>query len=585
MKVKILFFNVIILLLSSTYAVAFQNKSTNKDKAEYKALSDQFYDYRSVDSLALAQLAAETYLNKAKSANDSLKIAYGFFLLSKIAENVTSHKYSDSVILFSKDIGNPNFPLLAYRAKANLYYDEYNFKKSFDYFFKVTEEAKKHQNKKNLFKGSHGATLKNKLKLYYHQSIRDMILIKAHVGEHETGLKNLKKCYAYFSEIKNERPEEYFSTAFALADSYTHLKKLDSATIINQLGYQESYTLKIPEWRHNFVLNEGVNQLYKGNYKAAKDSLLKSIPAISNSNDPVDAANVSMAYYYLGKTLSEQGDEDEALKAHKKVDEIYQKTGMVIPQIRGSYDVLIDHFKKNGDKDNHLKYIERRLAIDSSLTSDYKYLIKNVVHKYDTPRLLYEKQEIIDSLQKDKKSSTVMNIILVIISVLFLVFWVHNYLKRRDYKKKFNELYNSTTVDQSEKRPIVDQDSTDEIGIADDIIEDILDKLEEFEDNKDFLQSDITTNSLSKKFNTNYKYLSKIVNRYKNKSFSSYINDLRIDYSVTKLKEDKKFKHYTMKAIANEVGFNTSQAYSKSFYKKNGIHPSYFIKELQKKES
>ena len=35
-------------------------------------------------------------------------------------------------------------------------------------------------------------------------------------------------------------------------------------------------------------------------------------------------------------------------------------------------------------------------------------------------------------------------------------------------------------------------------------------------------------------------------------------------------------------AIAQEVGFNNSESFSKAFYKKTGIYPSYFIKQLEK---
>jgi len=48
------------------------------------------------------------------------------------------------------------------------------------------------------------------------------------------------------------------------------------------------------------------------------------------------------------------------------------------------------------------------------------------------------------------------------------------------------------------------------------------------------------------------------------------------------LKQDSRFRKFTIKAIANEIGFNTDQAFSKAFYKRTGIYPSYFIKELDK---
>ncbi len=570
MKYKILLYKILILLLYSTTINAYQEDKKLKDKREYKALRDNYYKHRDNDSLALANKTIQQYILKAKQNNDSLRLADGFYLLSTIIERDSAQKYCDSVISLTQNYNISHYPLLAYRKKATMYYYEYNFKKAFDYFLKVTEEAKKHNNE-----------------LYYYKSIRDMVLLKAHVGEHETGLVTLRKCFAYFSKIKDKAPEDYYTTMFALSDSYMRNKKLDSATIINHLGYQHSTTSKNDiDWRHHFTLNEGINQYYKTNFTVAKDSLEKAINAISETKNPVTLANIGMAYFYLGKTLSALDAPDEALDAHKKVDKIFQDAKVTIPEIRYSYDILINHYKDLGDKDNHLKYIEKRLAIDSVLNSDYKYLIKNVVQKYDTPRLLAEKQEIIDSLESDKKSSTLLNIIMIVISVLLLTFLVHNYLKRRNYKKKFNELYNSTAPHKTGSRlESLDNNKYDDIGISEEIIRDILNQLEEFEQSFGFLESNITTGTLSKSFNTNSKYLSKVVNRYKEKSFSAYINDLRIEYSVEKLKNDKKFMHYTMTAIAQEVGFNTSQAYSKSFYKKNGINPSYFIKQLQKQQN
>nr|WP_262922090.1 helix-turn-helix domain-containing protein [Aquimarina acroporae] len=120
------------------------------------------------------------------------------------------------------------------------------------------------------------------------------------------------------------------------------------------------------------------------------------------------------------------------------------------------------------------------------------------------------------------------------------------------------------------------------IGISNEIITDILNGLEIFEKKKGFLSANITTNDLAKQLNTNSKYLSKIINTYKKKSFSVYINELRIQYVIEKLKDDSKFRLYTVKAISREIGFNTTEAFSKSFYKTTGIYPSYFIKQLEK---
>ncbi|CAM1363503.1 helix-turn-helix domain-containing protein [Tenacibaculum xiamenense] len=88
---------------------------------------------------------------------------------------------------------------------------------------------------------------------------------------------------------------------------------------------------------------------------------------------------------------------------------------------------------------------------------------------------------------------------------------------------------------------------------------------------------------MASKFDTNASYLSKVVNHYKQTSFSNYINQLRIEYCIEQLKNNKLWRKYTIKAIANEVGFNKAESFSKAFYKYTELRPSYFIKELKKK--
>ena len=51
---------------------------------------------------------------------------------------------------------------------------------------------------------------------------------------------------------------------------------------------------------------------------------------------------------------------------------------------------------------------------------------------------------------------------------------------------------------------------------------------------------------------------------------------------MEKLKTDKAYSNYTIKAIAKEVGFNTPNAFSKAFKKNTGKYPSEYIKELSK---
>ena len=152
--------------------------------------------------------------------------------------------------------------------------------------------------------------------------------------------------------------------------------------------------------------------------------------------------------------------------------------------------------------------------------------------------------------------------------------------KKKKYfsKKTFNTLMNGIVEDLNQDELSIMDESVIYLPISK--LKLITEQLEKFEENECFLKSSITLSNLSPKLNTNSKYLSKTINVYKKKTFTQYINDLRIEYLIEKLNTDKTFKNYTIQAIATEIGFNTPNAFSRAFFKKTGMYPSEYIKEL-----
>lgn len=124
-------------------------------------------------------------------------------------------------------------------------------------------------------------------------------------------------------------------------------------------------------------------------------------------------------------------------------------------------------------------------------------------------------------------------------------------------------------------------DTKEEIHIPEVVIENVLKKLNGFEVSDRFSKRHYTLNSLAKELDTNSAYLSKIINVYKSVNFANYLNNLRIDFAVTELSKNRSLRSYTIKAIAEEVGFKNAQSFSSAFHKRKGIYPSYFIKQLE----
>ena len=306
-----------------------------------------------------------------------------------------------------------------------------------------------------------------------------------------------------------------------------------------------------------------------------------------------DTGNILASYYYMGKAYAGLGKKEKAAASFIKVDSIYRITKEISNEFLGGYPYLINYYKNTGDKENQLKYVTSYMQIDSTLQKNYRELNKLLNKEYDTPRLLSEKENLIASLKSDKKSTYWGFGILLVISLGLGTFGIYQYQIKKLYRSRFEKIIKEAKNSKNPKNPKNSDNKTDDkniianetnksedLGIVQELVNQILEKLNHFEIKQEFLTQNITVHSLSQVFETNSKYLSKIVNVYKQKSFTQYINDLRIDYALTQLKEDNKLRKYTIQALALEFGFNSAESFSSAFYKKTGIKPTYFIKEL-----
>lgn len=517
---------------------------------------------------------AKAYLAKANRENLPIRKAkgnYQFALLYYETDANRAIMYLDSVIKYSKNTNDKFFPAAAYCEKADFLKKQFKFKEAMANYNLAEKIA-----------------LKTNIDYYY--IVRDYIgtTKSEDLGEYNEALTIYKECYRYYrsKDVRDPRYSiHYQGIIFGIADCYKSLNKTDSTTYYNRLGYRESKISNEEESRYLFILNEGANQVSKKNFTAALDSINKALPKMIVYNNVV---NVLAAYYYLGKAYDGLGNKSQAAKNFIKVDSIYKKTKEISTEFIEGYPYLISYYREKGDKENQLKYITAYMEIDNTLQKNYRVLNKLVHKEYDTPHLFSEKEALIKSLENDKAKSYwgIGGLLLTTVSIAGFGIYQHNLKKR--YRLRFEKIVHQTEgFKESLINPGVKEieiqthNNKEEIGIAEELVNQILGKLNLFEAQKEFLQSNITIQMLSSIFETNSKYLSKIVNTYKGKTFTQYINDLRIEYAVIQLQTNSKIRKYTIHALATEFGFNNAESFSTAFYKKAGIKPTYFIKELE----
>ena len=328
----------------------------------------------------------------------------------------------------------------------------------------------------------------------------------------------------------------------------------------------------MPELVPNIEHSEGINQYFFKQYLPAIKRLEYAVPLIIKQGD---FSNEAVGYFYIGKSYHALGDIGRAVSYFYKVDTIFIRKGYIRPDLRENYELLIHYFKSKGELKTELQYIDKLLKVDSVLNSQYKYLSKKVHREYDTRELLQEKNRIYEDLAEEEWYNYLFKIVIAGL-VLVVVYFVYRQVAiRKLYKRRFEELMKESAV----IAPIIKNTPP---PLSSDVENGILNKLIKFEQGKGFLKKDLSVNKLAELFDTNYKYLSRIIHEHRNKNFIAYINDLRVDYIVIKMKEDPKFRRYTNGALADEAGFSTAQHFVTAFKKKAGMPPGYFIEQYGK---
>lgn len=503
-------------------------------------------------------LYAKTYYQKSKLQNDKIIKANGMYMAAYIAVNNTiSLQYADSIIALTKNGNDFQYPAKGYIFKSNVFFTNDQLNKALSNIL----EAEKYSNK----------TGNPKQKILIKQQIG---LIKIELGKPKEALPLILENYNYFKSQYINSPEFIYS-AWILSDIYNRLEKPNNALFY--IGVILRDIKKDNRYYKYFLLNKGVSYHLKKKYIESNSLLDKSILLLKN-----DKLNLAISYYYRGENVLH--GEKNILKSKQyfeKVDSILVTTNEFSTLLRNNYINLIEISKKLKEDKQQLYYLNRLIEIDKRLNRNSIILTENINHNYDTPLLLSEKEQVIDKINREK-FIYILLAFTVLIGLAFSLYYLSKTRKEKKlYEKRFYTLINQHTSEIILETISAEDNKTKSFDLPKDIEKDLLQKLATFEKEQGYLVINLKLTDLAKQFDTNSSYLSKTINHFKDKNFSQYLNDLRITYVVKHLKEDRKYRKYTIKAISQEVGFSNAESFAKAFYNQTGLQPSYFIKKLE----
>ena len=502
--------------------------------------------YEEKDSIK-ERLYALSWLAKAKREKNFGQMAHSYKALIYTSNKKLQLIYVDSMLATAKRTADIEFIASGYMTKGVVQYDRKEHMNALDSYLKADEYISKTNNPYLIYK----------VKYVIAQ-------IKYYLGFYDEATALFQECVNYYKE-KNDRA--YLNSLHSLGLSYNRIGKYELCSQMNHAGLNEGLRFKNLEMEPYFIHSEGVNQYFKHNYSDAIKKLKVALPAVIHNKD---FANETTAYFYIGKSYWAQELQEKALPYLKKIDDAFQKQKYIRPDLREAYEILINYYQQRNNRELELYYVSTLLKVDQVLHKDFKYLSGKIHKEYDTKKLLQRQRN------NEQYWTIVVCIIITIMTVVIAV------LARRHYKNKrlFEELMNRKP-ETTQSLVSNNTSKENELDINPEVIASILKNLEKFERNKKYLEKDMTLAKMASLLNTNMKYVSKIIARYRDKGTVDYISNLKIDHIIELLKNENKYRNYTNKALGEESGFGSTQNFTRAFNNRTGLSPTYFISKLK----
>ncbi len=525
------------------------------------------------DSTKAINLA--TYLlERAEAANDTEEISNSKlglgFIHGMVGEMEDGLPYFEAIIEEAQRDGDKDLEMKAHMLKGYLFNKQSSFTKAIAPYYA-------------------GADIALEIKDYanYFSIINNIGWIKGSLEDYlgaidimKEGLSELSKASMVLTDTTVSKRKLQMSFLANIGKSYENANQADSSIFYVEKAF--ALAKPIEDSCYLKVLHVVRSQAFilKSEFEKAKndlDAYASMCLPMTKTDSLVLSGNLGKIYYGTKKYQKAV----DVLNLGLKVYDVPLEEEKYMDDY---YKVMAKAHKSLGQLDSANYYFEKHINTASEfgkLRTDLSTSFKN--------QEIDAFQNELDTLAKEKAQKE--NLILYggiaggIVIIFLIVGLLRSNKQRKENEQKFKALFDKVNaVDAPEsqivntKDIVLEESGTSEVN--EETTQMILDGLTKLEAQHYYLHPGCSAHNVAKRIKTNTTYLSKVINATFEKNFSTYINDLRVNYAILKLKEDTKFRGYTIQAIATELGYKSADSFTKYFKQHTGLNPSFYIKKL-----
>ncbi|WP_299768544.1 helix-turn-helix domain-containing protein [uncultured Dokdonia sp.] len=550
----------VLIILCSTHFFYAQEASVQITDSLVNKSSQELVQLIKSAKLDKAAFYEKVVLKRAKENNTAEIYQELGRRFSKEENYEKAHQYLDEALDLAKKNNEKRRTCVISIIKAKSFMLDGNNEQAVDLYNTAIDIAKKHAY----------VTLENIATSSY------ISLISQMDDQLEKALDMSDKLLLALEQSSDRNTKNYVQMLTTINDVYLGAEKYDKVISLADKGIKIADSLNYKKGLADLYIKKGIVYYNKDSREESQFFLDKAKKIISEYALDNDFHQKVRVHYFLAKLKYDKGLYHDAIDyLNIIVSNLEDEDTNKLPIIQTYYLLMECHRELGEDKQ---AWVYHKIYME--LTNAYK---KN---EGKTRNRVFEKEENAanERIALEKANKRYAQIGLLITFVLLLIVGYSFWRKQKKNKMLFNNLISQIDQLESHKQQKEEQKTKKivaEIAIDDDKVDAVLKGLSKLEKQEYFLKPDCSLRTIAKKTKTNATYLSKIINTHKGKNFNGYINDLRIEYALTKLKNDKRFRSFSIASIALEVGYKSDKSFVKHFKSKTGINPSYYIKNIE----
>lgn len=564
----------LLLLFAVTFvSSSFSQTEEKLSQLSFDAIRDSIHKYKYSDR-SRAIDASEAYILKGRREKDKTEEWLGMESIALIYVRfrmfTKANKQSEKTLAFAQKNELPKLEMRALSLLGDLQQAVTTVDKQLFYYNKLLQLAEAYNDE-----------------AYRETALKKIAAVQDLSGNTEKAISTYKKSLIYyqnkpldsnFNQIK--RNSSIVSVYSNLALSHLKTKQLDSAKLYS--AYIKKFKDKeLDTCYAAYTYNIDGEIAYEE--KRFKDARKNYEKAYAVCPSEYDLMQLNKAYVF-GKIEVGAKNYNEAIEILQQGLDDYGVTAVEEGFMGDYYEKLAEAYKYTGNFERASYYFEKYL---SSQTEFNKF-------KEDARESFLQKERAnfkmaFDALVSEKEQNqSYLNYLLLggsLIILALLLFLLKFYRNKKANEVKFEALLVKIKTAENPQDII---DTKDEVleeknsgEVSEEVKNQIIDGLKKLEEKEYYLKQECNSYNVARKIGTNTSYLSKVINNHYGKNFNTYINDLRINYAIARLKNDVFFRSYSIQSIAEELGYKSADSFTKYFKKDTGLNPSFYIKEIK----